>query len=99
MSVVTRQYVPDEQWGIVSLADGSEVAGFVHVEDEGRAVEIDVPAVEFSPPNVAVFSAGDVRDAKPMSCAQVLKFVEHHRWPTLAASRGSAWGAEHEGAD
>src|SRR5689334_828648 len=91
--------LPDDQWGIVSLADGTEVAGYVHVEDHGRAVEVDVPAVSDSPPNIVVVSPDEIRAAKPCSTAEALKFVEHHRWPVLPTRRGFLSGAEHEGAD
>jgi hypothetical protein len=91
--------LPDEQWGIVSLADGSEVAGYVHVEADGHAVEVDVPGVSDSPANIVVVARDAIRAAKSCSTADVLKFVEHHRWPVLPTCYGVLCGAEHEAAD
>ena len=98
-SLTSVSDLPDEQWGIVSLADGSEVAGYVHVEDHGHAVEVDVPAVNDSPPNIVVVAPDEIRAAKMCSSADVLKFVEHHRWPVRPTRRGAFSGALHEGAD
>jgi hypothetical protein len=99
MTSYMPQSLPDEQWGIVALDDGSEIAGFVHVEDHGHAVEVDVPAAAGSPPNVAVVAPQQVRDAKRCSVAEVLNFVQSHRWPVAAVPRGFGSGTAHEGAD
>ena len=99
MTAFVSSSVPDYQWGIVALDDGSEIAGFVHVEDHGHAVEVDVPAAAGSPPNIAVVAPQQVREARPCSKSDVLSFVQSHRWPVAAVPRGFGSGAAHEGAD
>jgi len=40
-----------------------------------------------------------VREAKRCSAAEVLSFVQSHRWPVAAVPRGFGSGTAHEGAD
>ena len=78
-----RRDFPQQEWGIVSLKDGTQVAGYVHVERLacGPTIEIDVPALPETVANVAIYPRSAVREAHACSLEDVLQFIRRHPWP------------------
>ena len=80
--------LPDGQWGIVKLNDGSMLAGYMHLEHDEQnhpELEVDVPASGGWPANIAVIPPSDVSSTRNCSRADVLAFVRTHGWPTGGA--------------
>jgi hypothetical protein len=80
---MTRTYL-DNEWGIVSLTDGTLLAGYIHLEHDALrhdALEVDVPAVPGAPANIAVFDPADLLLARGCSRAEAVAFAANHAWP------------------
>ena len=76
--------LPDFEWGIISLTDGTLLAGYLHVEHDlahHDALEVDVPAAAHSPANIAVIEPDEVLMARECTRDEVMRFVEHNAWP------------------
>src|SRR5690349_3160224 len=75
---------PDNQWGILSLTDGTLLAGYIHLEHDAQrhdALEVDVPAVPGAPANIVVFDPDDLLLARECSRAEAIAFASSHAWP------------------
>jgi hypothetical protein len=81
---MTRTY-PNDEWGIVSLTDGTLLAGYIHLEHDAlrhAALEVDVPGLPGGiPANIAVVDPGDLLLARCCSRAEATQFAAEHAWP------------------